>query len=54
MGLRQAPARSTLADALASRDWRIYFEFAQRLIAEGTGSRLVFTHLTPSIGAAMR
>lgn len=33
MGLRQAPARSTLADALASRDWRIYFEFAQRLIA---------------------
>ena len=32
MGLRQAPARSTLADALASRDWRIYFEFAQRLI----------------------
>ncbi|MFC4251099.1 IS4 family transposase [Sinimarinibacterium flocculans] len=34
MGLRQAPPRSTLADALAQRDWRIYFEFAQRLIAQ--------------------
>lgn len=33
MGLTQAPARSTLADALAQRSWRIYFEFAQRLIA---------------------
>ena len=32
MGLTQAPARSTMADALARRDWRIYFEFAQRLI----------------------
>jgi len=33
MGLREAPARSTLADALNSRDWRIYQELAQRLIA---------------------
>jgi hypothetical protein len=32
MGLRQPPARSTLADALGSRDWHIYCEFAQRLI----------------------
>ena len=33
MGLRESPARSTLADALNSRDWRIYYELAQRLIA---------------------
>jgi len=33
MGLRSAPARSTLADALNSRDWRIYQAFAMRLIA---------------------
>ena len=32
MGLTQAPARSTMADALSNRDWKIYFEFAQRLI----------------------
>lgn len=32
MGLTRAPARSTLSDALAQRDWRIYSEFAQRLI----------------------
>ena len=36
MGMRQAVARSTLADANESRDWRIYFELAQRLIAQGT------------------
>ena len=33
MGLRAAPARSTLADALNLRDWRIYHALAQRLIA---------------------
>jgi len=33
MGLRQPVRRSTLADANESRDWRIYAEFAQRLIA---------------------
>ena len=33
MGLSKPPARSTLSDALAARDWRIYHEFAQRLIA---------------------
>lgn len=33
MGLKAAPARSTLADALNQRDWRIYHALAQRLIA---------------------
>ena len=32
MGLRGAPARSTLADALNLRDWRIYHALAMRLI----------------------
>jgi hypothetical protein len=32
-GLRSAPARSTLADANERRDWRIYADFAQGLIA---------------------
>ena len=34
MGLPQAVSRSTLADANESRDWRIYAEFAQRLITQ--------------------
>ena len=34
MGLRQPVARATLADANESRDWRIYADFAQRLIAQ--------------------
>ena len=33
MGIRGKVARSTLADANESRDWRIYAEFAQSLIA---------------------
>jgi uncharacterized protein DUF4372/DDE family transposase len=33
MGIRQPVARSTLADANEARDWRIYAEFAQTLIA---------------------
>ena len=33
MGLRSQVARNTLANANAMRDWRIYAEFAQRLIA---------------------
>jgi Domain of unknown function (DUF4372)/Transposase DDE domain len=33
MGMKTAPARSTLADALERRDWRIYHALAQRLIA---------------------
>ena len=32
MGMKAAPARSTLADALNSRDWRIFHALAQRLI----------------------
>jgi transposase len=32
MGFRHGVSRSTLADANESRDWRIYAEFAQRLI----------------------
>ena len=33
MGFRGPIRRSTLADANETRDWRIYAEFAQRLIA---------------------
>lgn len=32
MGMKVAPARSTLADALNGRDWRIFHALAQRLI----------------------
>jgi len=35
MGLSAAPARSTLADALNGRDWRIYHALAMRLIVRG-------------------
>jgi hypothetical protein len=34
MGIAEPVARSTLADANESRDWHIYFEFAQRLIVK--------------------
>src|SRR5215471_18078809 len=34
MGFRNPVRRSTLADANETRDWRIYAEFAQRLIAQ--------------------
>jgi hypothetical protein len=34
MGISATVARSTLADANESRDWRIYFELAQRLIVK--------------------
>jgi hypothetical protein len=33
MGFRSTIARSTLGDANESRDWRIYADFAQTLIA---------------------
>jgi hypothetical protein len=33
LGIRSAVARNTLANANAARDWRIYADFAQRLIA---------------------
>jgi hypothetical protein len=35
MGFREPVRRSTLADANETRDWRIYAEFAQRLISHG-------------------
>jgi hypothetical protein len=34
MGFREPERRSTLADANETRDWRIYAEFAHRLIAQ--------------------
>jgi hypothetical protein len=34
MGLREPVRRSALADANEARDWRIYAEFAQRLIVQ--------------------
>lgn len=34
MGIRQSVSRSTLADANETRDWRIYAEFAHRLITQ--------------------
>jgi len=34
MGLREPVCRSTLADANETRDWRIYADFAQRLITQ--------------------
>src|ERR1700723_2603359 len=34
MGFREPVRRSTLADANETRDWRIYAEFAQRLIGQ--------------------
>lgn len=34
LGIRGRISRSTMADANESRDWRIYADFAQRLIAE--------------------
>ena len=41
MGFRSTIARSTLADANESRDWRIYADFAQTLIAI---ARPLYTH----------
>ena len=37
MGLRRPVSRSTLADANEARDWRIYADFAQRLISQARG-----------------
>jgi hypothetical protein len=44
MGFREPVRRSTLADANAGRDWRIYAEFAQRLIAQ---ARRLYSASTP-------
>jgi Domain of unknown function (DUF4372) len=38
LGFRSTVARNTLANANATRDWRIYCDFAQRLIAMREGS----------------
>jgi len=40
MGFRKPVSRSTLADANERRDWRIYVDFAQRLIAQ---ARILYT-----------
>jgi len=45
MGIQAPPARSTLADALNHRDWRIYHALAQRLIAR---ARALYAH-EPSV-----
>ncbi len=37
LGFRTSVSRSTLADANEKRDWRIYGDFAQRLVAEARG-----------------
>jgi hypothetical protein len=41
MGFREPVRRSTLADANEARDWRIYAEFAHRLIAQ---ARQLYDH----------
>jgi hypothetical protein len=41
MGIRSHIAKSTLADANENRDWRIYADFAQILIAE---ARILYAH----------
>ena len=45
MGMKASPARSTLADALERRDWRIYHALAQRLIVR---ARALYMH-EPSV-----
>ncbi len=47
MGIKNAPARATLADALNLRDWRIYHALAMRLIAR---TRALYAHETLDTG----
>ena len=47
MGLKGAPARSTLADALNQRDWHIYHLLAMRLIAQ---ARLLYAQEPSAAG----
>jgi len=49
MGIRAHIARSTLADANESRDWRIYADFAQVLITE---ARRLYAHETLGVDLA--
>ncbi len=50
MGLRGPVRRSTLSDANEARDWRIYAEFAQRLIAQAGDCMLttIWTWICPA------
>ncbi len=49
MGIRSPIAKSTLADANENRDWRIYADFAQILIAE---ARTLYAH--ENFGVALK
>ena len=40
LGIRSVVARNTLANANAVRDWRIFADFAQRLIGRGGPGKL--------------
>lgn len=46
MGLKAPPARSTLADALNARNWRIYHALAQRLIVRARALYAKECHMT--------
>jgi hypothetical protein len=47
LGFRSSVARSTLADANEKRDWRIFADFAQRLVVE---ARSLCCWATPTSG----
>ena len=49
MGIRGVPARSTLAEANENRDWRIYADYAQVLIAE---ARALYADADPGVDLA--
>ena len=59
MGFREPIRRSTLADANETRDWRIYAEFAQRLIGQARrlyaadSLALLWQKLTVFLGISM-
>ena len=50
MGFSEPVRRSTLADANEARDWRIYAELAQRLIAQ---ARIATSAVTRMLGGLM-
>jgi hypothetical protein len=47
MGFKNAPARSTLSDALNNRDWRIYYDLAMNLISR---ARKLYEKETTNLG----
>jgi hypothetical protein len=53
MGIRSRVSRSTLADANELRDWRIYADFAQRLIARRLNSSTSWSPVHARARAAM-